>query len=185
MRAGTRAVLAEAGFVVAAEVDSPEGAVRVAARHRPELVVLDLRLGGGSGMGVLGGLAADCPVLVHSMHVELAGAALRRGAAGFVSKNAPAEVLRSAAVTVAGGGRYLEPGLAAELAAPQDGPLTPRERQVLELLADGHTNREAAGLLSVSVRTVESVRAGLRTRLGLVTRAELVAYLRRRGGGPV
>lgn len=184
MRDGIRGVLLDAGFEVVAEVDSPTAATRVVKAYRPAAVVLDLALGAESGLSVLSEIASASRVLVHSMHSEFVRECLVRGAHGFVSKNAPAEILVSAVHALLRGERYVEPALAAELAvAPATSALSARERQVLTLLADGLTNREVASELSVSVRTVESVRAGLRNRLGLVTRADLVAYARSGRGG--
>jgi DNA-binding NarL/FixJ family response regulator len=188
MRAGVRVALTEAGFDVIAETDTLVTARGLVAAHRPDLLVLDLSLGTESSVGALPELAAASPrthILVHSMYAELMRETLTRGAAGFVSKNAPTDTLVAAARTVAGGQRYVEPTLAAELATttPTEPTLSRRERQVLDLLAQGHTNRETADLLAVSVRTVESARAILRTRLDLVTRADLVAYAHRLAGG--
>ena len=117
------------------------------------------------------------------MHSDLATEALSRGALGFVTKTAPVGVLVSAVRAVAAGRRYLDPALAADLATGLAGsPLSTRQRQVLELLADGLTNQQVADVLVLSVRTVENVRAGLRSRLGLVDRADLVAYARKLSG---
>ncbi|WIY05552.1 response regulator transcription factor [Amycolatopsis mongoliensis] len=180
VRAGLRAILASVDISVVADVDSLAYARREVATLRPDVVLLDVGLGCESGMSVVAEFAAECGVLVHTMHSDLAREALSRGALGFVTKIAPGEVLVSAVRAVAAGRGYLDPAVAAELAVRQERrPLSVRERQVLELLADGLTNREVAEALSISVRTVESVRASLRNRLGLVGRADLVAYARK------
>ena len=100
------------------------------------------------------------------------------GADGYLLKSAADEDLVRAVRAVASGERYVHPALGAALAAPAaDGPLddlTPREREVLRLLALGHTNQEIAERLIVSVRTVESHRAHVMTKLRVTTRAGLV-----------
>ncbi|GAU66714.1 two-component response regulator [Streptomyces sp. NBRC 110611] len=161
-------------------------ALAVVVHQHPDLLMLDMRLESGSALDAIPGLLAAAPgvrILVQSMYAEpaLVRAALSAGASGYLLKSTPVSELVAAARTVAAGGKYVQPslgvGLAHAVLREQELPL--RERQVLGLLADGHTNREVAKRLAVSVRTVESVRAALRTRLGLATRADLVAYARR------
>ncbi|UOX93055.1 response regulator transcription factor [Amycolatopsis sp. FBCC-B4732] len=182
VRAGIRSALAENGVAAVVEADSLAGARRVVTTSHPDVVLLDLGLGRESGMRAVPEFATGSGVLVHTMHSDLATEALSRGALGFVAKTAPVGVLVAAVRAVAAGRRYLDPALAADLATGLAGrSLSARERQVLELLADGLTNRQVAGVLSISVRTVENIRASLRNRLGLVDRADLVAYARRAG----
>ncbi|MET8997262.1 response regulator transcription factor [Amycolatopsis sp. NPDC004169] len=182
VRAGIRSILNENYIEVVAEADSLADARQALVTSRPNVVLLDLGLGRESGMGAVPEFATASSVLVHTVHSDLASEALSRGALGFVAKTAPVGVLVAAVRAVAAGRRYLDPALAADLAiGPARRPMSSRERQVLELLAAGLTNQQVAGVLSISVRTVESVRASLRNRLGLVDRADLVAYARTAG----
>ncbi|GAA2919222.1 response regulator transcription factor [Streptomyces thioluteus] len=187
VRAGTRAFLEPEGFTVVGEAGCERQAVAIAAELRPDLLMLDMRLESGPALRAVPRLLLAAPgmrILVHSMYEDpaLVRGALTAGASGYLLKNSSLAELVLAARTVASGRRYVQPSLGACLAQTLrgEGELPPRERQVLELLADGYTNREVAARLTVSVRTVESVRAALRTRLGLVSRADLVAYARRR-----
>jgi two-component system response regulator NreC len=107
--------------------------------------------------------------------------AMRAGALGYVLKEAADAELVEAVRMAAGGGTYLHPRLGARLAAEPDrnaakDALTDREREVLKLIALGHTNSEVAAQLYLSVRTVESHRAHIQQKLQLQTRAELVRY---------
>ncbi len=113
--------------------------------------------------------------------------ALRAGAVGYVLKDAADEELMSAVLLAAEGRTYLNPQLGARLAAqpPESDTrpdnLSPRELEVLKLIALGHTNGEIASSLFLSVRTVESHRAHIQQKVGVTTRAELVSYARDRG----
>lgn len=188
VRAGLRAVLeSDPRCRVVAEAGSLDRA-RVVLRTTPvDLVVLDLTVGTENGLDLLPDTAvAGARVVVLTMHADpaLAQEALSRGADGYVLKEAAAEELVTALEVVAGGGTYLVPQLGARIARqrPSDvEALTARERDVLRLLAEGHTNTEVAGMLHVSVRTVEAHRASLRSRLGAQSRADLVAAAHRLG----
>lgn len=159
------------------------------ATAQPDLIVLDLSIGPDKGLDVLPDVleAPTHPkVVVLTMHDDPAFAreALSRGADGYVLKEAAAEELLRAVDTVMAGGTYLLPELGARMARLRPEPadrLTPRERDVLRLLADGHTNAEIAAELYVSLRTVEAHRSSLRNRLGVATRAEFVAIARSLG----
>jgi two-component system response regulator NreC len=113
-----------------------------------------------------------------------ARAALRAGAAGYVLKDAAEDELMNAVTLAAAGRTYLNPELCAKLASePLEGAgrpdkLSPREVEVLQLIALGHTNSEIASSLFLSVRTVESHRAHIQQKTGANTRAELVTYAR-------
>ncbi|MEV8478594.1 response regulator transcription factor [Streptomyces sp. NPDC051173] len=191
VRAGTRALLEPEGFVVVGEAAAEQEAVDVVRTSRPDLLVLDMVLDSGPVLSAIPALLAAAPntgILVHSMHEDaaLVRGALSAGASGYLSKNTSVPELVLAARTVAAGGSYVQPPLGADNAHVPVPPqaMTSREEQVLALLADGHTNREVAAHLTLSVRTVESIRAALRNRLGLVTRADLVAHARSTGLTP-
>ena len=126
----------------------------------------------------------DTSVIVVTMQNEPAFArqALRAGAKGFVVKQAAAAELVSAVRAVLAGETYINPSLGARMAAAPDVPagppddLTPREVEVLGLIALGYMNPEIADRLVLSVRTVETHRANIQRKTGLTTRAELIAY---------
>lgn len=190
VRAGLRAVVAEdPRCAVVAEAGSLAELKARTATERPDLVLLDLTLGRDSGLEAIPhllGLPQPPKVIVLTMHDDPAFArdALGRGAQGYLLKEAAADELGRAIETVMTGGTYLHPELGARMAVGRPGPadrLTEREREVLRLLALGHTNAEIAKELYISLRTVEAHRAGLRTRLGVTTRAELVDAARSLG----
>jgi two-component system response regulator NreC len=161
----------------------------IAPAARPDLVVLDLALGRENGLDAVTGLLALHPaprIVVLTMHDEIAFAreALERGVHGYLLKDAAAEELIRAIEVLMEGGTYLHPQLGAQLVQHAPGPaerLTEREREVLRLLAHGHTNLEIAHELFISLRTVEAHRAGLRARLDAHHRSELVDAARELG----
>ena len=193
VRAGLRLLLeSEPRFAVSAEVGSVAEAIAAVERLGPRVLVLDLNLGGESSLDAIPGLRQRAPetqivVLTMQNDLEFARAALRAGALGYVLKDAAdAELLE--AVSLASAGRsYVNPELGAKLAAAplqadrQPDGLSPRELEVLRLIALGHTNAEIAGALTLSVRTVESHRAHIHQKVQLRTRADLVAYARDHG----
>jgi two-component system response regulator NreC len=190
VRAGLRMLLeSEDGIEVVDEAGDIRDAIFKVRRHRPDLVLLDVALPDGDGVDAIPQLKAENPdgrVLILSMeddppHVRRAFA---NGASGYVLKDAAEEELITAVREVAKGGRYLHPELGArmldadmhERATADADPLSDRERDVLRLLARGHTNQEIAGTLFISVRTAETHRAHVMQKLQLHTRADLVKY---------
>jgi two-component system response regulator NreC len=156
------------------------------------VLVLDLNMGGESSLEAIPQLRSEAPdtqIVVLTMQEDpaFARAALRAGAIGYVLKDAADSELMNAVTLAAEGRTYLNPELGARLAAqPADSDarpdnLSPREIEVLKLIALGHTNAEIASSLFLSVRTVESHRAHIQQKVGLTTRAELVGYARDRG----
>jgi two-component system response regulator NreC len=168
-----------------------EGAVQQVRDCRPRVLVLDLNMGGASSLDAIPQLRAGWPatqIVVLTMQEEpaFARAALRAGAVGYVLKDAAGDELMDAVLLAADGQTYLNPQLGARLAAQpaedsRPDNLSPRETEVLTLIALGHTNTEIAASLFLSVRTVESHRAHIQQKIGLTTRAELVGYARERG----
>ena len=183
LRAGLRMLLdAQPDMAVVAEAGDGEEAIRRATGSRPDVAVVDLTMPGLSGVETLEGLRREVPatrLLVLTMHDDpgYARLAMAAGASGHVIKDAESSELLSAIRAVHRGRTFVQVGTET---APPDPPrpaapaLSPRERQVLELLAHGHTNREVADRLSLSVKTVETHRARLSDKLGLHTRADLV-----------
>jgi two-component system, NarL family, response regulator NreC len=187
LRGGLRLLLdAEADITVVGEAATAEEALRGLARTAPDVVLLDLLMPGMGGLEGAERIRERLPatrIVVLSMHdsPEDIRRAFLSGADGYVVKTAADEELIRAIRTVGRGGRYLHPSLGAELAGRREnnGPveaLSPREREVLRLLALGHTNQEVAAQLVVSVRTVESHRAHVMGKLSATTRAELVRH---------
>jgi two-component system response regulator NreC len=185
LRSGLRLLLErEDDLEPVGEAATAEDAIRSLPRLRPDLVVMDLEMpgiGGIEGAARIRDRAPEVRVLVLSMHdrPQDVRSAFDAGVDGYLPKAAADEDLVRAIRAVAAGERYVHPSLGAALAAPSAsaGPideLTEREREVLRLLALGHTNQEIARQLIVSVRTVESHRAHVMTKLRVTTRAGLV-----------
>jgi DNA-binding NarL/FixJ family response regulator len=202
MREGVRHVLAgTAGFQVVGEAASGRDAVETAARTQPDVVLLDISMPHGTGLEILGELKRRAPatrVLVLSVHddTEYVLESVRAGAAGYLRKDTTPDNLRAAVRAIAAGNGWFSPEVARHLAAairdepagppaapvpaaapqPSAGPLTAREREVLSCVARGLTNKEAAGELGISIRTVETHRDNLMRKLGIHTVAGLTRY---------
>ena len=190
VRSGIRLLLeAEEDIEVVAEAGTAEEAVRAARLEKPDVVLLDVVMPGKSGIEAtpdIRAAAKSAAVLVLSMQDDpsYVREAFAAGASGYVLKEAvDVEVVR-AVREVAAGRKYVHPALGARLAASEaedaakaaSDPLSEREREVLRLLALGHTNQEIAKMLYISVRTAETHRAHIMQKLGLQTRAELVRH---------
>jgi two-component system response regulator NreC len=186
VRRGLRQVLeADTGLEVVAEAEDVESARRYVRGHKPDVVVLDLNMPGGSTLDAIPAIRAEAPdtqIVILTMQDEPAYArqALAAGVMGYVLKEAADAELVEAVRRAAAGDTYLNPRLGARLAAePPPGPpdgLSEREVEVLKMIALGHTNAEIADQLYLSVRTVETHRAHIQQKLRLATRAELVRY---------
>ena len=187
VRSGIRMVLEEQpDMQVVAEAGDGEGAARYALGHKPQILVLDLNMPGVSGLDAIPRIQEASPataIIVLTMQAEPAFAreALQSGAKGYVIKQSAASELVGAIRAVIAGDTYINPSLGARLAAepaPEGPPddLTPRETEILGLLALGYTNPEIADQLVLSVRTVETHRANVQRKIEASTRAELVAY---------
>jgi two-component system response regulator NreC len=188
VRDGIRMVLeAQPDIEVVAQAPDAETAARYVLGHKPAILILDLSMPGKPSLELLPQMteaSPDTSVIVLTMQNEPAFArqALQAGAKGFVVKQSAASELVAAVRAVLAGQTYINPQLGARLAAePQtpEGPpddLTPREAEVLGLLALGYMNPEIAERLVLSVRTVETHRANIQRKTGLSTRAELIAY---------
>jgi DNA-binding NarL/FixJ family response regulator len=157
----------------------------MARKLQPDLILLDLLLPRKSGIEVIPELAHVAPqarVLVVSSQAAPSSVrqALSAGAAGYLPKRSSDYELVTAIKLVAGGGGYVDPDLGAKLVNPNSSPalepLSERERDVVHLLALGHTNQEIAEKLFISVRTVDTHRAHIMRKLELETRAELVMF---------
>jgi two-component system response regulator NreC len=190
VRSGLRLLLdAEHDLQVVAEAGDTREAVFVARAEKPDVVLLDVVMPGESGIEALPKLLHEAPgarVLVLSMQDDprYVREAFAAGAAGYVLKEAADAEVVGAVREVASGKSYVHPALGARMiaaeaeaqAAAEADPLSDREREVLRLLALGHTNQEIAKQLFISVRTAETHRAHIMQKLRLTSRAELVRY---------
>jgi two-component system response regulator NreC len=190
VRSGLRRVLdAEPDVETVAEAPTAERAVFEALEHKPDVVLMDVVMPGKSGIEGMPALlqaVPDTKVLILSMQDDprYVREAFDAGASGYVLKEAADTDLVAAVRAVAAGESYLHPALGARLVAAEAeerkraelDPLSDREREVLRLLALGHTNQEIAKTLYISVRTAETHRAHIMQKLRLSSRAELVRY---------
>ena len=190
VRAGLKLpVDAEEDLEAVGEAGSAREAVFEARTTKPDVVLMDVMMPEQSGLKVVPQLVKEHPeatVLVLSMQDDprYVREAFEAGASGYVLKEAADAELVAAIRDVAAGGRYVHPELGARLVAAEtaerrraeDDPLSDREREVLRLLALGHTNQEIAKELYISVRTAETHRAHIMQKLRLSSRAELVRY---------
>ena len=190
-RTGIRHVLeSEADFEVVGEAASGSEALALTLKLHPDVVVLDISMPGGSGLEVAGRLRASSPdtrILILSMHdqAEYVLESVRAGAHGYLLKDTAATELREAIRAVCQGESYFSPPVASRLTAAVRGDraaqpgldqLTGREREVLLGIAQGRTNKEIAGELGISHRTVETHRESLMRKLQLRTVAELTRF---------
>lgn len=195
LRAGLRGLLgAEPDFKVVGEAASGEEAFRVAAERRPDVVVLDVSMGGVGGIEATRMIKEKVPrthVLILTVHEDgaLLREAFRAGASGYIIKRAVESELINAIRAIQRGELYVHPAMTRALlhddtdgAAPgQHDPvsLTRREKAIARLLAQGYTNRQIADELDLSVRTAETHRANIMGKLGLKSRVELVRWAAR------
>jgi two-component system, NarL family, response regulator NreC len=193
VRSGLRLLLeSDSRFEVVAEAGDVASTEEIVLSRHPDVLVLDLNMAGESSLDAIPRLREHAPetqivVLTMQENPAFAREALRSGALGYVLKDAADTELLLAIELASQGRTYLNPQLGAKLATEPtetgsrpDG-LSPRELQVLKLIALGHTNGEIASALFLSVRTVESHRAHIQQKVGLTTRAELVSYARDHG----
>jgi two-component system response regulator NreC len=201
VREGVRLCLEAMGDIeVVAEAEDGQMAVQMANQLRPDVAVVDLTMPRLNGVEAIRQIRRDLPeteVVVLSVHDSepYVVQALRAGAAGYVLKRNAATELAAAIRAAHDGQAYLHPSIArrviddylSRIHASEDAAsepherLTPREREVLQLAAEGHTTRAIAGLLCLSTKTVEHHRASLMTKLGLRGQTELVKYAIRAG----
>jgi len=190
LRAGLKLVLEGAeGIDPVGEAGNARDAIFEARSLKPDVILLDVVMPDQSGLEVIPTLLKESPdakILVLSMQddPQYVREAFGSGASGYVLKEAADSELVAAVREVAGGGRYVHPELGARLVSAESAerrraeadPLSDREREVLRLLALGHTNQEIAAQLFISVRTAETHRAHIMQKLRLSSRAELVHY---------
>lgn len=192
VRAGIRALVERIkGIVVVAEAGKGSEALQLIGEMQPNLILLDITMPDGNGFDVLEHIAKKFPairVIVLTVHEagEYAIRALREGASGFLPKSAASTELEQAIQTVMKGDVYISPetsrktviefGKGGTSKRDQLATLSPRQREVLQLIAEGRTTKQIAQLLDISVKTVETHRAQLMERLNIHDVAGLVRY---------
>ncbi|SDZ37760.1 two component transcriptional regulator, LuxR family [Jannaschia faecimaris] len=175
-------------LTVVGTVSNGRAAIEQAAELDPDVILLDLNMPEMNGLAateILRDALPQIAILILSMHdsPEYVATALRHGANGYCLKDQPTEEIRRAIDTVMAGERYLCPGAETTLVPTADGsePLTSREQTILLLLAQGQSNKQVAGELDISVRTVETHRKNLKRKLGIATTAGLTRYAMEHG----
>ncbi len=198
VRAGLKALIdAESGMIVIGEAADGLDACEQIPGLRPDVVVMDVSMPGLTGAQATERLQQECPnvkILALTVHEDKSyiRQLLSAGAAGYVLKRAAAEELIHAIRVVAGGGVYLDPSVAGKVVGgfvkrsstqivPDGAELSDREAEVARLTAWGHSNKEIATRLELSVKTVETYRARAMEKLGLNGRADLVRYAIQQG----
>ena len=193
VRQGLRVLLEQAGMVVVGEADDGPEALRLAHTHAPEVAILDIAMPHLNGLETARRLRETVPQtksILLTMHTDepYVFAALQAGAVGYVVKTQAAADIVQAIHTVVQGARYLSPWVTTAVVQayvrgtplPRD-PLTSREREVVQRIAEGQTTKEIAADLELSVKTVESHRINLMRKLDIHETATLVRYAIRRG----
>jgi DNA-binding NarL/FixJ family response regulator len=197
VRAGVRRLVEDlAEVVVVGEADNGEQAMEIAQRERPDIMLIDISMPGMNGLELTAWATKNLShtrTVVLSMHAEdeYVLEALKAGAAAYLLKRSAPEELALAVRSVAAGGTYLGTAVSRQVVDaymgrsagtnPPSAQLTPRQREVLKLVAEGRTSRQIAAALGIGVRTVETHRAELMDRLGVRDTAGLVRYAVRMG----
>ncbi len=193
VRQGLRSLMEREGFSVVAEAENGHDAIRLARDHHPDVAVLDLTMPLLNGLDAAREIRQSCRqtrTIILTMHVEdrYVLEAFRAGVKGYVLKSHAAADLVQAIHEVCRGMVYLSPGLSQTVVDayvtktdPPLEPLTQREREVLQLVAEGNSTKEIAQVLSVSVKTAESHRTSIMKKLDIHQTAGLVRYAIRRG----
>lgn len=190
VRSGLRHILDSAeGIEVVGEAGDSQNAIFECRAKKPDVVLIDIVMPGKSGIETIPDLLEDAPdvkVLILSMEDDphYVREAFAAGASGYILKEAADTDLVTAVREIAAGGRYVQPALGARMVSAEAeerkradaDPLSDREREVLRMLALGHTNQEIARELYISVRTAETHRAHIMQKLRVETRAQLVRY---------
>ncbi|ABW11408.1 two component transcriptional regulator, LuxR family [Parafrankia sp. EAN1pec] len=195
VRRGVREVLSDAsGIEVVGEASTGAEAAALVPRLRPDVALLDARLEDGSGIDVCRDIHAACPevgclILTSYDDDDALFAAIMAGAAGYLLKQIRGTDLVGAIRTIAAGGSLLDPAVTARvLARLREGTdvgrasavLSTREREILVLIAEGLTNRQIAGRLHLSEKTVKNYVSSILDKLGLSSRTQAAVYAARR-----
>ncbi|TFV40574.1 response regulator transcription factor [Bradyrhizobium frederickii] len=190
--AGMKALLQDVEDIeIVGEATDGQTALDVIRQTTPDIAILDISLPGLSGLEVARTIATQLPqvrllaLTVHEDHAYVQPM-LQAGARGYLLKRSAADELERAVRAIASGGLYLDPAIAEKAipspsgahpsAEPTTSELTPRESEVLRFIAQGFSNKEIAGQLNISIKTVETYKARAVEKLGLFTRADIVRY---------
>ena len=189
IREGLRALLTRRGITVVGEAADGVSACAAIPALKPDVAVVDVSMPGISGAETVTRIRQTCPavrVLAFTVHEDRSylRELLQAGASGYALKRAAAEDILQAITVVARGGTYLDPILAADMiglirpssAVGGEDALSAREAEVLRLVAAGHSTKDIAGRLGISVKTVETYRARAVEKLKLRNRADIVRY---------
>jgi|SRR5688572_17718533 DNA-binding NarL/FixJ family response regulator len=191
VRAGFRALLGEMGVQIVAEAGTGLEVLKLVAEHKPDLVLMDIAMPELSGLEATARLTRQFPavrVVIISMHanIEYARRALQAGAAGYLLKNAKAAELEAALTAVAQGEVYLSSAVAKFVAADYAGRgqgagaasvrLSPRQLEILQLIAKGYTRKQISDKLDISVKTFDTYRSQLMRQLDIPDTAGLVRF---------
>jgi DNA-binding NarL/FixJ family response regulator len=187
----------QADMEVIGEMHDGESAWQAACRYAPDIVVMDITMPGMNGVQATELIRRDAPavkILALSVHEDTAylRKILESGAAGYVLKRSAAQALIDAIRIVANGGSYLDPAMTSKVVdtlvsrpsvahAPTAAALSEREADVVRLIALGHSNKEIATQLSLSIKTVETYKARAMEKLGLSNRVALVRFAVQQG----
>ena len=197
VREGIRALVEKLPEVkVVAEAKDGREAVRLAKEHKPDLVLMDIAMPGLNGLEATARILKETPstrVIILSMYAneEYVREAVKAGASGYLVKRAAATELELAITTVARGEKYFSPLVSATITKDRRGHitgdrswlerLTPRQREILQLIAERHSTKEIAVILNISIKTVETHRAQLMQRLDIHDVPGLVRFAIRAG----
>ncbi len=197
VRAGLRSLIESMdGIGVVAEAGDGRAAVELAAAHRPHILLMDIAMAGLNGLEAaerIVKLYPECRIILLTMHssAEYVVKAIQIGVKGYVLKDAAASELEVALRAVYRGEKYLSPQVSSQLIDQYEALLpgnpgisdllTPREREVLQLIAEGHTTKEISSILNVSVKTIDTHRTHLMNRLNIHDIAGLVRFAIRAG----
>lgn len=187
VRAGLRRLLEDCvAHRVVGEADDGEQAVELVQRETPDIVITDIGMPGMNGLELTAWLKHNWPsvrVIILSMHAaeDYVAEALDSGARGYLLKRSACEELAFALTTVSEGNIYLSPGISHHVLHNRSPRITPRQREVLRLVAQGKTTREIAAALRLSPRTVDTHRAELMSRMGVRDVIGLLREAARRG----
>lgn len=190
--AGMKALLQNVQDIeIVGEATDGHAALEIIRQTTPDIAILDISLPGISGLEVARAVSTQLPqvrllaLTVHEDHAYVEPM-LQAGARGYLLKRSAADELERAVRAIASGGLYLDPAIAEKAlpspsgahpsADPTASELTPRESEVLRLIAQGFSNKEIASQLNISIKTVETYKARAVEKLGLFTRADIVRY---------
>lgn len=192
VREGLRALLEKhPGFEIVGEATNGRDGIRVVRQHRPDIVIMDVAMPDLNGIDATSQILRflpDATVIGLSMHAD--GRYVERmisaGAKGYLLKHRASTELIEAIERIGRGKRFLSPGCELpenyrSTLEPSSGHLSVREREILQLLAEGHSNKGISELLSISVKTVQTHQANIRDKLGISSIAELTKFAIKEG----